>query len=131
MIFTPKTPTPSMLTAPVGQTFLDNDNPLYNANPADKVMDPDKPYLKGPFHAFAGDLVNPETVMISFVVTLNRETRVPDAIIPAAAVRRVRNRGILSRKLYWVRHHIRYFSFDLLLCFSSHRASCNIQGRST
>ena len=95
--------TRSMLTAPVGQTFLDNDNPLYNANPADKVMDPDKPYLKGPFHAFAGDLVNPETVMISFVVTLNRETRVPDAIIPAAAVRRVRNRGILSRKLETIR----------------------------
>ncbi len=96
--------TRSMLTAPVGQTFLDNDNPLYNANPADKVMDPDKrPYLKGPFHAFGGDLAHPETVMISFVVALNREIRVPDAIIPAAAVRRVGNRGILSRKLETIR----------------------------
>ena len=69
--------TRSMLTAPVGQTFLDNDNPLYNANPVDKVMDPDKrPYLKGPFHGFGGDLAHPETVRISFVVALNREIMV-------------------------------------------------------
>jgi len=69
--------TPSMLTAPVGQTFLDNDNPLYNANPADKGMDPDKrPYLKGPFHGVGGDLAHPETVMISFVVALNRGMKV-------------------------------------------------------
>ena len=69
--------TRSMLTAPVGQTFLDNDNPLYNANPADKVMDPEKrPYLKGPFHGVGGDLAHPETVMISCFVALNREMRV-------------------------------------------------------
>jgi hypothetical protein len=55
-----------MLTAPVGQTFLDNDNPLYHANPADKIMDPEKrPYLKAPFHGVGGDLAHPETVMIS------------------------------------------------------------------
>jgi TolA-binding protein len=43
-------------------SFTDDDNPLYNASPADKVMDPEeRPFLRGP-GPHRGDLAHPETV---------------------------------------------------------------------
>ena len=46
----------------LAQTFTDDDNPLYNAKPADKVMDPEqRPFLRGP-GPHAGDLTHPSTV---------------------------------------------------------------------
>ena len=46
----------------LAQSFTDDDNPLYEAKPADKVMDPEKrPFLRGP-GPHRGDLSHPETV---------------------------------------------------------------------
>ena len=52
-------------------SFTDDDNPLYDASPADKVMDPEeRPFLRGP-GPHRGDLAHPETVrdlLLSFAV---------------------------------------------------------------
>ena len=48
----------------LAQTFTDDDNPLYDAKPADKVMDPEeRPFLRGP-GPHAGDLTHPSTVRL-------------------------------------------------------------------
>jgi len=46
----------------IGQTIVDDNNPLYDATPADKMMDPEeRPFLRGP-EPRRGDLAHQETV---------------------------------------------------------------------